>query len=492
MESLPSAWAWYIIAATALLMFAISYWIFTRVRVDTDETFMVASRGVNWGLIAASIAATELWAGSLLASAEGVYTWGAVGLWAYVLPTPISFTIFALLARRARRLAPAGLTLGSWVKIRFGSATHVIITLVAIWIMAYFTMLQVIGGAGFFSALFDINYTYVAFAITLAFLIYYLIAGLWSSLVTAFVQYFAVVLILALMVPAIWFKLGGPGEIFSQVQQNAEPQQLNIFRIDGVLNFFLVQFFSFGAIATMSNYAWQRAYAAEEDGMVKGLIIGGWTWVPLALISGTVGLAGLAMGINVEIGSDIFPAVVSQLFSPWVSVTLAIALLFSIYSTGTAYLGGMSSLITSDFYETYLRPDASPEQGLRFIRVVSVVIAILVALATAILQQVSLLTMLLISGTFVGSAFFPLVLGLYWRKTSGLAASIATLLAISTESFLLIFTDLTQYLAYAIGLSGSLVLTVVISLIKPDNFDFGALRRANAAPVPSAGETTST
>ncbi|HLS65424.1 MAG TPA: hypothetical protein VK029_00325, partial [Pseudogracilibacillus sp.] len=81
MEVFPGSWAWIIIIVTGILMFGSSWWIYTKSRVADAETFMVASRGVRWGLIAASVAATELWAGSLLGAAEGTYTWGLAGLW---------------------------------------------------------------------------------------------------------------------------------------------------------------------------------------------------------------------------------------------------------------------------------------------------------------------------------------------------------------------------------------------------------------------------
>lgn len=479
MEPLPSAWAWYIIIITAAVMFALSYWIYKRTHVASGETFMVASRGVSWGLICASIAATELWAGSILAAAEGVYTWGVVGFWAYALPTPISFTIFALVARRARRLMPTGVTLSSWAKVRFGTSTHVLLSLIGIWIMAYFTMLQVIGGSVFFSGLFGINYTLMAIAVTVAFLGYYLLAGLWSTLITAFAQYFVVVLILIILVPAIYINLGGPGEVYSQMQQNATPEQMNIFRLDGVINFFLLQFFAYGAIATMSNYAWQRAYASDEEGMVKGLILGGWFWAPLAIVSALVGAAALAMGLELDLATDAFPAVITQLFAPWVVIALAVAVLFAIYSTGSAYLGGIASLATSDFYESYFQSNPDPQRSLWFLRLVSIISAIVIAAATIALQRVSLLFMILTAGAFVGAAFFPIVLGLFWRKTSALAANVGTLSALILASSLLLFTDAAQPLAYGIGLSASLILTVVISLIKPANFDFDALLRQN-------------
>ena len=48
-------------------------------------------------------------------------------------------------------------------------------------------------GHGRFSLVFDIDYTTAAVCIALVFTLYFLFAGMWSTLVTAFVQYFVVV-----------------------------------------------------------------------------------------------------------------------------------------------------------------------------------------------------------------------------------------------------------------------------------------------------------
>lgn len=478
MTVFPGSWAWAIIIVTGILMFGSSWWIYNRSKVSDGETFMVASRGVRWGLIAASVAATELWAGSLLGAAEGTYTWGLSGLWMYWLPTPISFTIFAFIAVRVRKLLPDGVTIGSFAHIRFGKAGHITFSLIALWIMALFTMLQIIGGAAFFSGIFDISYTTTSIVLAAVFLGFYLIAGLWSSLITSFIQYFVVVIILLGLVPYVYYKLGGAGAIYDMAVANltkTQPEKLNLFRLDAITGYFLVQLFSFGAIATLSNYAWQRAFAVEDTGVKKAFIWGGWSWAPLAMVSSLVGFVGLAIGLSLDYPTDVFPQVVADVLSTPFTIFLAISVLFAIYSTGGAYLGGMSSLVTSDFYEKYINQNATKKESLRFVRVSSVVIAIFILVATIMLQKVSLLTAILTVGGFVGAPFFPIVLGLWWRKTSTIAVVIAITVSVLLVSFFLLTGIIPQWIAYLTCILVSLILTVVISLIKPDNFDFEEL-----------------
>lgn len=478
MTLFPGSWAWAIIFVSAILMFGSSWWIYKKSKVNDAETFMVASRGVRWGLIAASIAATELWAGSLLGAAEGTYIWGVSGLWMYWLPTPISFTIFAFIALRVRKLLPEGVTIGSFAKMRFGKAGHITFSLIALWIMALFTLLQIIGGAAFFSGIFDISYTMTAIVLAAIFLGFYLIAGLWSSLITSFIQYFVVVIILLGIVPIVVFKLGGPGDIYDMVIENlskTEPEKLKLFRWEAISGYFLIQFFSFGAIATLSNYAWQRAFAVEEEGIKKAFIWGGWSWAPLAMVSSLVGFIGLAIGLTLDYPTDVFPQVIANVLSTPFTIFLAVAILFAIYSTGASYLGGMSSLVTSDIYEQYINKNATPQQSLKFVRLSSVVIAIIVLIATIILQKVSLLSATLTVGGFVGAPFFPIVLGLWWKKTSSIAVVIAITTSVLLVSFFLITGIIPQWIAYLTCILVSLVLTVIISLIKPDNYDFEKL-----------------
>jgi Na+/proline symporter len=477
---ISGVWAWVIFGVTAVFMFWMSYWIYRRTKVETAEEFMVANRGVPWGLIAASIAATELWAGSLLASAEGVYNWGVAGIWMYCLPTGIAFTVFAFVARRVRYLIPNGTTVGSYMARRYNRTTHILFTCVALYIMFIFTMFQVIGGATVFSVLFKINYNTSAVVIAVVFTLYFLIAGMWSSLVTAFVQYFVVAAILLILVPYITIKTGGPSHIWAEYKAHITGAQFtNPFRKDALWGYFAQTLGGWGVIATMSNYAWQRAYAVREKEVFRGMIWGGWSWVPLAFVSSTIGVIGVSLGIKVTIGTDIFPAVVSRIVGTWGAVWLAVALLFAIYSSGAAYLGGFSSLVMADLYQPYLQKNkaVNNKRDLRLIRLISVSYGVAVAILVVALAKVSLLNTMLSTGVFISAAFFPIIAGLFWKRASSLGATLGIVGSVCTCLYLMLGTNVALTWTYIASYCISVGLTIVGSLIKPGNFDFVALRQ---------------
>ena len=347
--------------------------------------------------------------------------------------------------------------------------------------MFVFTMFQVIGGATLFSGMFGISYTTAAIVIGIVFVSYYLLAGMWSSLITSFIQYFVVVLILVVLVPWVYIRMGGTATIFdmvtAEIAASNRPDMLNLFRLDGVINYFLMTLGGWGVIATMSNYAWQRAYACEEKGVTKAMIIGGWSWFPMAAVSSTMGLVGIALGLTgkLEVGTDVFPAVIGQLLPFGASVFLAIALLFAIYSTGTAYLGGFTSLIASDFYEQYTGKKAD----LKMLRWLSVAMGVFVVAFVVLLQKVSLLGFMLSMGIFIPTPFFAILFGLYWNKTTKIAANVSTVLTLIVAFWLMFFSGYPQWIAYVVCYSLSLVLCVGITLFKPGNFDYENLRKEN-------------
>lgn len=480
MDFFNSTEAIVLLIGTAILTFLLSFITAKKVKVSSAESFFVGNRGMKWGLIASSITATELWAGTILASAEGSYTYGLAGIWIYWIPTVFSYIVFAFIAKRIRKIIPNGLTIGTFVKQRFGKGAHIVYTLIALWIMILFTMLEELGGATFFSEMFNINYTAACIIIGVIFLVIYLAAGIWSATITSFVQYFLVVVFLLALVPTVFVKLGGVSEIYQMAAANLAdtPEKLNPFRLDAFLDYFLVQFFSFGAIATLSNYAWQRAYAVEKKDVGKAMAWGGIGWAPLAMVSGLMGFVALALGIETSNTTSIFAIVLEEMLPVGFSIAFAIMILFAIYSTGTAYLGGMSSLIVSDLYESYTKKKISEKKSLMIVRVLSVIITILITIAVICLRDVSLLTAQLTAGAFVGAPFFPILFGLFWKKTSKQAVVVSVVVSIVLSSVFLLTGALPKWIAYMLCILVSLVLTVVISLIKPDNYNFEKMESA--------------
>ncbi|MCL7749969.1 sodium:solute symporter family protein [Halalkalibacter alkaliphilus] len=474
-----AAQGYLLVAVSGIFMILLAIWAKNQFSVNNTEAYMVAGRGVPAGIIAASIIATELWAGTIMASAEGVYTWGVAGIWMYALPTALSYTVFSYIAPRVRELVPKGMTIGGWIKTRFDSKAHIVFILVALYIMIVFALFQVVGGAIMLHSLFGVNYQMAAVLVATVFTLNVIIGGLWSSVIADYIQYIAVGLIVIFLVPWLIIEAGGPSQIYAGIQSlEIASQQLNLFRADAFLGYFAVTLGGWGVIATLSNSSWQRVFAVDKKGLRKALLFGGWGWVPIAISCSLVGLVGLSLNIEVANPSEIFPQVVQYLLPSGAIIFFATAVLLAVYSSGDTYLNGISSMITNDIYKGYVNKNVSDKQTLKIARITAVVVAVVIVLSS--LKQVSLLELMLSTGVMISAPFFPLVLSLWWRKTSSLAVTSAISLTVIVAATLLLFTSVPLYITYISSYILSLTVTVVVTLIKPDNFDFEALKKENA------------
>jgi urea-proton symporter len=469
-----------LVAVSGIFMIFLAFWAKKQFSVDNAEAYMVAGRGVPAGIIAASIIATELWAGTIMASAEGVYIWGVAGIWMYALPTALSYTVFSYIGPRVRDLLPTGMTIGGWIKRRFDSKAHIVFTLVALYIMVVFGLFQVVGGAIMLNSVFGMNYQIAAILVAVVFTSNVLIGGLWSSVVSDYIQYIAVGVIVIFLIPWLIVEAGGPQQIFAGMQniEGAE-EKLDLFRADAFLGYFAVTLGGWGVIATLSNSSWQRVFAVDEKKLKKALLFGGWGWVPIALCCSLVGLIGLSLNLEVTNPSEIFPQVVQYLLPSGAIIFFAIAVLLACYSSGDTYLNGISSMITNDIFKEYINKNVSDKQTLKIARITAILVAMTIVLAS--LKQVSLLQLMLSTGVMISAPFFPLVLSLWWKKTSSIAVTLANVITIVIATYLLLFTEVPLYLTYISSYIISFVVTVTVTFIAPDDFDYDALKNERIA-----------
>lgn len=243
---------------------------------------------------------------------------------------------------------------------------------------------------------------------------------------------------------------------------------------------------------------WQRAIASHPQYAVKAYLIGGLAWfaIPFCLAT-NMGLAGRALGI------EITPFAVSQgLVLPDVAIALlgqaggfaCLVLVFmAVTSASSAELIAVSSVMTYDVYRTYIHPDAKGKEVVRFSHICVIAFGILMGVLAVLLNLtgISLGYLYTLMGVLISSAVVPLTLTLLWSKQSklaaiaspiiGFAAAVSTWLAVTKSMYGTITVDSTSQnfpmmAGNIVALISPIFITVIISLIKPDNFNFDATR----------------
>lgn len=169
----------------------------------------------------------------------------------------------------------------------------------------------------------------------------------------------------------------------------------------------------------------------------------------------------------------------------------------AVTSCASAELIAVSSLLTFDVYQRYIKPTASPSNLIFVSHAMICAFGLTMAAFACIWNAIGidLGWLFLVMGLLIGGAVFPAAFAITWRGQSkagaisgavgGLLAGIIAWLVVAKVYFgeLTVASTGTEYATLAGNLAAimtGLILTVSISLIKPQNFDWEITRAINA------------
>ena len=188
------------------------------------------------------------------------------------------------------------------------------------------------------------------------------------------------------------------------------------------------------------------------------------------------------------------------------AVALLLTLFMAVTSCASAELIAVSSILTFDVYKTYIKPNASPENLIRMAHVNVAVFGLVMAVFAIIWNSIGidLGWLFLVMGLLIGGAVFPVAFAITWKRQSragaisgalsGLAAGLTAWLVEAQVYYgeLTIKSTGSNYPTLAGNLAAiltGLIVSVVVSFIKPDDFDWEATRAINAEHSDLNGET---
>jgi hypothetical protein len=242
--------------------------------------------------------------------------------------------------------------------------------------------------------------------------------------------------------------------------------------------------------------------------------MGGLAWfaIPFGFAT-TLGLAAVALADhpqfptypNLPSESDISAGLASALSaSALLGTSGAVALLLSLFlavtSCASAELIAVSSILTFDVYKSYFHPAASPARLIFVSKICICIFGLTMSLFAVIWNAigVDLGWLFLVMGLLIGGAVFPAAFAITWTGQStagaiagpicGLCAGIIAWLVTAQQYFgeLTIASTGHEYSTLAGNMAAiftGLIVTVVVSLIKPQNFDWAITRGINSPPV---------
>jgi hypothetical protein len=276
----------------------------------------------------------------------------------------------------------------------------------------------------------------------------------------------------------------------------------------------VIQLCSGSGTVFLDQAYWQRAIASRPTTAVRAYILGGLAWfaIPFGFAT-TLGLAAVALTDNPSFPTYPNPPSSSQISAGLASafaasallgkggaVALLITLFMAVTSCASAELIAVSSILTFDIYKTYIKPTATQE-NLIFVAHINVAVFGLTMSIFAIIWNVigiDLGWLFLVMGLLIGGAVFPTAFAITWRRQSragavagavcGLIAGLTAWLAEAKVYYgeITLASTGSNYATLAGNLAAimtGLIVSVVVSLIKPDNFDWSTTRAINGGDV---------
>ena len=409
------------------IMLGIGY--YSSKKINSNEDFVLAGRRLGPILLAGTLAATEIGGGSSLGVVEKSYgNWGLSASW-YVIAMGIAFIILSFFAPKLRRAEVK--TVPEYFRRRYGKTSGLITTLIMMIPLIGLTAIQFIASATILSIMLGMNYTMAVTIVAIVITIYAIMGGLWSVTLTDFIQVFLIIIGMALAVPFSLRLAGGMNNVVANVPEGT----FNMFK--GISPTTIVALVvMYVASFTVGQEAVSRLYAAkDEKTAVQGSIISAVINLIFAFIPTILGIITLALvnmgkidsGVIMQGGAryalphlamNTMPAiVVGILFAGIISATM---------SSADSDLLGAGSIFGNEVYKIYINKDADNKEVMKVTKIVMAIIGLL-AYLFALFNTGSIIKVLMFAFSLrAAGAFFPYIIGLYWKKASG-AGTIASL-----------------------------------------------------------------
>ncbi|MGW3945077.1 sodium:solute symporter family protein [Micrococcus endophyticus] len=402
-------------------------------RKENADAYMTAGNKIGFGVSAASMTATWIWASSMYASVTAGYTYGVSGPIHYGLWGALMILFIYPFGRRIRKVAPRAHTLAEVMYARHGRSSQLMLAGSNVLGSVISLTSNFIAGGALIAILSPLSFGAGIVIVAGGVLLYTLWSGFRASVLTDFAQVMAMLGATVIIIPAVFFAAGGPGMFEAGVQAgNVTAQQQDFFSSEAFMNQGAPYIAAVLAYAIGNQTIAQRLFAVRED-LIKPTFITATVGYGGTVIGvGMIGVMALYLGVQPLDGdvNNLLPQMVSS-YLPLLVVALAFLMIIgSLSSTADSDLSALSSIVMTDVYgQSVGRENANPKTMLLIGRV-TMIVATAAALyfATA---RFNILDLLVFVGALWGCLVFPVIASFYWRKVTNAAFTVGVLAALA-------------------------------------------------------------
>ena len=431
---------------------------------ENADGYMTAGNNIGFGISAASMTATWIWASSMYASATAGYTYGVSGPIHYGLWGALMILFIYPFGKRIRKVAPRAHTLAEVMYARHGRSSQLMLAGSNVLGSLISLTSNFIAGGALISMLSPLSFGAGIVIVAAGVLMYTLWSGFRASVLTDFAQVMFMLGAAVVVIPVVFFVAGGPGMFESGVAAgHVTPQQGNFFSSEAFMNQGAPYIAAVLAYAIGNQTIAQRLFSVRED-LIKPTFITATIGYGGAVIGiGMLGVMALYLGIEPMNGdvNNLIPQMAGTYLGP---VLLALAFLMiigALSSTADSDLAALSSIVMADMYGQGVGRDKANPKTMLLVGRVTMIVATAAALYFAT-SQFNILDLLVFVGALWGCLVFPVIASFYWPKVTNAAFTTAVIAAL--VAFLPVRFELFAFTG-ALGLVVELLATVGIGVV---------------------------
>ena len=412
--------------ATVLLMvlfYGITFLLSLRIKQKNENVdgYMVSNGSIGFGMSAASMTATWIWAASFYAAASSGYTYGVSGALQYGLWGALMILFIYPFGKRFRELAPNAHTLAEIMHARHGNQSQMILAGSNIVGSVISLMVNFTAAGALVEILSPLSFIHGVLITGIGVLSYTLWSGFRSSVFTDFGQLVAMIVAAVIIIPTLFFTLGGPS-LFQSGIHHLQPEQLDFFSKTAFLEQGAPFFVAVLAYAIGNQTIAQRLFAVREDLIKPSFITATIGYAAIVIGLGMLGLLALFAGIQPIDGNlnNLIPQMAATYLSPFMVALLFIMVIGALSSTADSDLSALSAIVMTDIYGKQIAKNRPDPKKMLFIGRMTMIVATMLGIVIATLKF-DILSMLIFVGALWGSIVFPVIVSLYWDKVNARA-----------------------------------------------------------------------
>lgn len=398
---------------------------------ENADGYMTAGNNLGFGISAASMTATWIWAASMYASATSGYTYGISGPIHYGLWGALMILFIYPFGKRIRAVAPRAHTLAEVMRARHGRSSQLMLAGSNVLGSVISLTSNFIAGGALIAMLSPFSFNQGILFVAAGVLLYTLWSGFRASVLTDFGQVVAMLGAVVVIVPVVFFTAGGT-EMLTAGASNLTPEQSNFFSSEAFLNQGAPYIAAVLAYAIGNQTIAQRLFAVRED-LIKPTFITATIGYGATIIGvGMLGVMALYLGITPIDGdtNNLIPQMASTFLGPVLLGLLFIMIIGALSSTADSDLSALSSIMMADVYgQNIAKPGKANPKTMLLVGRITMVLATGAGLYFAS-GALNILDLLVFVGALWGALVFPVIASFYWKKVTNAAFTVSVLVAL--------------------------------------------------------------